>query len=158
MATMIKREIKNPYWTSDLKNQVVCEFHYHMDDGSVSSYEATVTKTDEGNPDWIEIIEKFAVEQIDELTSTRLAKRKERQDQKAAEEIKKAETLKQEALFAAKLEAFEIPEIRASKERTLKARIRKATTMMEIHTFATILVMKELEKAANAVAEESTTE
>lgn len=137
----MKREIKHPYWSKDDKTQIVCQFHY--EDGTV--LEAAVMDTAEGNPDWKEIFETFTVEEIDETTN-RMKEEREQQAQKFEfEEKEKLERMKTDALFSAKLEAFEISLIRESKDRKLKSKIRKAQSLMEIQAYTTILLMRELE-------------
>ena len=46
-------------------------------------------------------------------------------------------------LFSAKLEAFEIEEIKNSKNRKLKSRIRKAKNIMEVTAFTAALLISE---------------
>lgn len=137
----MKREIKYPYWSRDDKTQVVCQFHY--EDGTV--LEASVMDTAEGNPDWKEIFETFTVEEIDETTNKMKEERAEIQQKAEFQEKEKLERMKTDALFSAKLEAFEISLIRESKDRKLKSKIRKAQSLMEIQAYTTILLMRELE-------------
>ena len=54
--------------------------------------------------------------------------------------------MKVDALFQAKLDAFEIDTIKNSKNRELKSRIRKAKTLIEVTAFASALIMLEHEK------------
>ena len=58
------RIIKYPRWGNTEKTHIICQFHY--DDGRVLT--ASVTDTEEGNPDWKEILETFTIENIDENT------------------------------------------------------------------------------------------
>ena len=55
--------------------------------------------------------------------------------------------MKSDVLYEAKLEAFEIPEIKNSKNRKLKSLIRKSKTLGEIQAYTAVLVMKEMEKS-----------
>lgn len=140
----MKREIKHPVWVNKEKTQVQCIFEYE----GGGSFEAVVSDTAEGNPDWEEIMETFGVEEIDNLTQKledhRLQKHNERKQQ--VEDHRERE--KNEALFACKLEAFEIPEVKASSNREMKAKIRKAKSIVEVQSYTTILLMKELENVA----------
>ena len=65
--------------------------------------------------------------------------------QQNAETKERIETDEAGILFAAKLDAFEIAEVKASKDRTMKARIRKAANFMEVTVLTSILVMKEMD-------------
>ena len=139
----MKREIKYPIWMNEEKTQVKCIFEY--EDGG--TFEAVVSDTAEGNPDWYEIMEIYGVEKIDELTQQLEEDRKKRRLEKDQRHKDIQEREKNEALFACKLEAFEIPEIRESKNREIKAKIRKAKSLVEVQSYTTILLMKELENA-----------
>ena len=136
----MKREILEPFWMNAEKNQIKCIFKYET-----GAYEAVVSDTLEGNPDWKEIIETFGVEAIDANTQKRI-------DEKTLRENEHKEVLKDEEeriisenLFAAKLEAFEVPEVKNSTNRPLKSKIRKATSIMQVQAYTTALVIKELE-------------
>tara|TARA_B100000941_G_scaffold266540_1_gene221899 strand:- start:3663 stop:4079 length:417 start_codon:yes stop_codon:yes gene_type:complete len=138
----MKRTIKNPYWGNDQKTQVMCEFHY--DNGPIQT--AAVTQTKEGNPDWKEIFDNFTVEQIDKLTEGALAEAREEHEKRKQMERDDIERMKADALFQAKLDAFEIDIIKNSKNRKLKSRIRKAKTLIEVTVFASALISLEYEK------------
>ena len=58
---MTNRTIKHPFWADETKTKIVCQFHY--DSGEV--LEASVMDTEDGNPDWAEIIETFGMEELD---------------------------------------------------------------------------------------------
>jgi len=141
--TQLPRTIKLPYWTTPDKDQVVCQFHY--EGGPIST--VSVSDTEEGNPDWHEIMEKFTIEEIDKNTEELLAieREKERKQKELAED--QAAQMKSDVLYEAKLEAFEIPEIKNSKNRKLKSLIRKSKTLGEIQAYTAVLVMKEMEKS-----------
>ena len=59
-----KRIIKNPWWGNVEKTIVRCQFF--MENGEI--LEASVSDTEEGNPDWYEIMETFGLEDIDKRT------------------------------------------------------------------------------------------
>ena len=138
----MKRTIKNPYWGNDQKTQVMCEFHY--ENGPIQT--AAVTQTKNGNPDWEEIFNNFTPEQIDKLTEGALAEAREEHEKRKQMERDNIERMKVDALFQAKLDAFEIDTIKNSKNRKLKSRIRKAKTLIEVTAFASALIMLEHEK------------
>jgi hypothetical protein len=90
-------------------------------------------------------METFGVEGIDASHAIYVEEREKAAELHEAQKKEKAETEKASILFAAKLEAFEIDEVKASKDRTLKSRIRKASSLMEISAFTSLLIMKELD-------------
>ena len=138
----MKRTIKNPYWGNDQKTQVMCEFHF--ENGPIQT--AAVSQTKEGNPDWQEIFTKFTPEEIDKLTESALAEAREEHEKRKQIERDDIERMKVDALFQAKLDAFEIDIIKNSKNRKLKSRIRKAKTLIEVTAFASALITLENEK------------
>ena len=64
---------------------------------------------------------------------------------KRQEERNEAKRL--EDLFNYKLQTFEIPEIKNSENRKLKAKIRKAKNVIEMNAYATILLMEILNES-----------
>lgn len=138
----MKRTIKNPYWGNREKTQVICEFHYES--GPVQT--AAISDTQEGNPDWKELFEIFTVKQIDDLTEEALAEAREEHEKRKQFEKDDIERMKVDALFSAKLEAFEIDLVKNSKNRELKSRIRKAKSIMEVTAFTSTLITLEYEK------------
>ena len=138
----MKRTIKHPYWGNNEKTQVMCEFHF--ENGPIQT--AAVSQTKEGNPDWQEIFTKFTTEEIDKLTEGALAEAREEHEKRKQMERDDIERMKVDALFQAKLDAFEIDIIKNSKNRKLKSRIRKAKTLIEVTAFASALITLEHEK------------
>ena len=136
----MKKTIQYPYFSTDDKNTVVCQFVYP--DGEMVV--ATMTR-DPNNPDWQQLMEEFTEEQIQEVTDSYSEELK--QNAEAAREARKQRDERQagDALFAAKLELFEMDEIKDSKNRSLKSKIRKAKSISEAQIYASVLVMKELE-------------
>jgi hypothetical protein len=58
-------------------------------------------------------------------------------------EKEKAEQLQK--LFEAKIQAFEVEEIKNSKNRILKAKLRKAKNLIEVNIYSMMIVMEELQ-------------
>ena len=99
---MENREIKYPIWANEEKTKIKCKFHYENGE----KLEASVMDTEEGNPDWAELMETFGVEGIDASHEIYLEERKKAAELHEAQKKEKAETDKASILFAAKLEAF----------------------------------------------------
>ena len=135
----MSRKILNPRWMNDSKTQIVCEFVY--DDGK--RYKAYVSNTEDGNPDWIEIMDTYGSEHLDKVTKEYLDDIKKKRDFDQQRRKEMAETRTNEMLFNAKLEAFSIEEVRNSQNRDLKSKIRKAKSITEVHAFTTLLLQKE---------------
>lgn len=151
---MSERQILDPYWSSNLKNQVVCRFKY-ADGGIVT---ASVTQTDEGNSDWDEIFANFTVEQIDANTAEKVKLHEENRLKREMDDQRRADNMRREALFMAKSDAFEIDLVRNSTNTKLKSRLRKATSIIEVTVLASLIASESysIEKAADAQATQTT--
>lgn len=134
----MEKEILEPYWSSNLKNQVVCKFKYP--DGTIVT--ASVSQTDDGNPDWDAIFETFTKEQIDEATAERIKRHEQVKLSQQMEEQRRMDNMRREVLFMAKSDAFEVDLVRTSKNTALKSKLRKATSVMEVTLLASIIAME----------------
>jgi hypothetical protein len=147
----MKKTIKNPHWINNARTILSAEFHY--EDGRVM--QATITDTTQGNPDWDQIKSQFSTEEIEANTRraiTKQAAQIEADKQKAeADEIRK----KNEVLFDLKLRAFELDVVKSSKDRSTKAKIRRAKSDFEIYAFVTKLII-DADAAPAEAAPEST--
>jgi hypothetical protein len=143
------KEILDPYWGSNLKNQIICLFKY--DDGRILT--ASVTQTEEGNPDWAEIFEKYTIEEIDANTAKKRQTHENNRLKRQMDHERENEMRKREALFMAKSDAFEIELVRTSTNTALKSKLRKATTPMEVMVIASMIAMENHTAIMNTVSE-----
>ena len=95
----------------------------------------------------IAVLQQFTEEEIDENTQRGLDRRNTRIRQQAERREAQQSRAKQEALFAAKLSAFEIDAVKESKNTKLKRLIRKSKSIMEVQAYCSILLMQEIENA-----------
>lgn len=95
-------------------------------------------------PNYREVVETLGEKLIDKNTEERKNKKgkEEREKRAIAEQKKKSAELEQ--LFNLKLQAFEIPEIKASADRSLRTRMRRAKNTVELYALAALLIGKEL--------------
>jgi hypothetical protein len=151
---MSERQILDPYWSSNLKNQVVCKFKY-AEGGIVT---ASVSQTAEGNPDWDEIFANFTPEQIDENTAAKVKVHEENHLRRQMEDQRRSDNMRREALFMAKSDAFEIDLVRSSTNTALKSRLRKATSIIEVTVLASLIATEtyNIQKDADAPPPETT--
>ena len=117
------------------------------------------------NPVFNDFVEQVSLEKVDENTVKYIANLTEgnREFEKEIKSTLKDELLKElevnsssmstnfninemstEDLFKLKLQAFEIDEVKNSKNRDLKAKIRKANTFLEVLAFTSALINSEL--------------
>jgi len=135
------KEYLNPYWSNKENRHLIVTIK--LPNGIERM--ASIQDKDGTNPDMKEVLRVFTEEQIDENTKVNLDKRNDSIKKTAERRESQKARAQQEALFAAKLEAFEIDTIKNSKNTQLKRMIRKSKTIMEVTAYTTILLMKDLE-------------
>ena len=131
---------KDPYWSNKENKHLIATIEYP--DGRQTT--ASIQDVDGTNPDYKQIIKEFGVKGLDKNTAQRLKDR----DEAIKKRLQRAETeevrAKQEMLFGAKLQAFEIELIKNSKNNTLKRLIRKAKSPLEVQALSSRLISREL--------------
>jgi hypothetical protein len=143
------RTIENPYWANKEKQHVIAEFVY-PDTGK----RVTASIMNDGtNRDFDELLKKYSIEQIDANTKKRLDDRNEQIKHNIERQKVDRTRMQQEQLFAAKLDAFEIDAVKASKNRELKSKIRKAKNIMEVTAYTVMLLQQE--EANTAIVKEA---
>lgn len=135
-----QRTFQEPYWVNDNKKSVVVKIIY--DDNVIDT--AHINR-EADNPDWQELLNTFSLQDIDE--STKKLDEQLDEQRRMREEAKKdfEQRAEGDTIFAAKLAIFEIEEIKNSKNRTLKSKIRKAKSVAEAQLYASVLIMKEMD-------------
>jgi hypothetical protein len=143
------RTIENPYWANKEKQHVIAEFVY-PDTGK----RVTASIMNDGtNRDFDELLKKYSIEQIDANTKKRVDDRNEQIKHNIERQKVDRTRMQQEQLFAAKLDAFEIDSVKASKNRELKSKIRKAKNIMEVTAYTVMLLQQE--EANTAIVKEA---
>ena len=130
-------------WRTDEKKEI--SILYERQDKSRYSGQAL-----EESREWKDFFHKFTTEQIDEFSETNKIQREAQNKNKPSREIKQRDEKQRferkraaddlETLFRAKLEAFEIPEVRDSENRELRSRIRKSKSLTEISALVATLI------------------
>ena len=149
----MKRTIKNPHWTNNARTILSAEFHY--EDGRVTT--ATISDTDVGNPDLKEILETFSTQELEKNTLNVIKKIQGDRERQVMHEEAKAARKKQEDLFAVKMKSFEIEVVKNSANRSLKSKIRRAKSDMEVMAYTVALIIEE-DKNPSPVATSETTD
>lgn len=148
----MKKEWKSPFWETAAKDRITVRLNITHDDGSFSTSVARVSKFDEnGNitSDYNEILEQNELKAIDEFTEERLERHRQEREAKVKKQEERNEAKRLEDLFNAKLATFEIPEIKESTNRKMKAKIRKSKNQVEMQAYATILLMEIMNEQAD---------
>ena len=142
-TTPPKKTYKNPYWSNRDNRHLIVTIVQPNGKESLAS----IHDKDGNNPDMRAVLEEYTEEQIDDNTNRALERRNDNMRRSAERRESQKARAKQEALFAVKLEAFEVDAIKNSKNTELKRLIRKSKSILEAQAYATILMMKELEDA-----------
>jgi uncharacterized protein YydD (DUF2326 family) len=136
------------FWESYDHNRITSILMITDEEGRITKQQLTINKynpdgTD--NPDFKDIIEQLTEEKITENTQKRSKKREAEREAREQQrrEREKAEELQK--LFEAKIQAFEIDDIKNSSNKVLKSKLRKAKNLIEVNIYSMMIVMEELE-------------
>ena len=122
-----QKEYLNPYWSNKENRHLIVTIKFPS--GKTST--ASIQDTDGTNPDMKEILKTYTEEEIDANTQKGLDARNDKIKKHAERKESQKARAKQEALFAMKLEMFEIDTIKNSKNTKMKRLLRKAKTIPE---------------------------
>lgn len=92
-----------------------------------------------------EVIEFLGAETIDAATKKRLERKQSEAELEKAKKLEQEKSKKLEKLFEYKLETFEIEEIKNSKNRLLKSKLRRSKSIPEVNLYAMMIVKESLE-------------
>lgn len=145
----MKKEWKHPFWENYQKDRITAKLIITHDDGKVTSSTAKISKyLPDGSvsKDFEEIIKQNTLEVIDKNTQDREDRHKQRRkaDKQKQDERRQADLLAE--LFNTKLEVFEIEDIKNSKNRRMKSKIRKAKNKYEMMAYVVMLLQEEMNK------------
>lgn len=132
--------IKKAYYLNNAKDKI--EVHYTTQDSS-GVFVAQTSKTEKENSLWAQAHDQLTVEAMTSFTQEHIQeiddRRRRIDEQKKAIQTEKVN----DDLFKAKLEIFELPEIKDSKNRTMKSKIRKAETLNQVYIYAGAMIALE---------------
>jgi glutamyl/glutaminyl-tRNA synthetase len=92
------------------------------------------------NEDFKEVVAFLGEEQINNSSKKRLEQKQEEAEVDKQQKLEKERAKKLEKLFAYKLETFEIEEIKASKNRALKSKLRRSKSVPEVNLYAILII------------------
>lgn len=131
---MPDRIFVDPLWEDPNTRQRV-RAREKIDGGSV---DIVIDRNDEST--WSILLEQFSEEYIEEETLKDIERFRSERNLRREQEMQNQEKQMAEMIFAEKLVAFEIPEIKSNKNKFLKRRLRKASTMAEVYAYAAAIV------------------
>lgn len=143
-----RRWLDNAFW-SDGKNgrEITAILEYQVDNKTTTQVMKVPDVLPNGNPnpDYQEIITQVSVGKLDSNTKERLDRHAREQQERTEKEREAAKARELEKLFELKLKAFEIPDIKNSKNRALKSRLRKSKSELELQAYVTMIIMDTIE-------------
>jgi len=143
---MIRKWQDNAFWENNTKTRVTGILVVEEEDGKTTSNVVHVSPgVNNDNPDWIELMDQVGEEKITQNTEERLNRKKREREAQELKEKERAHARNLQELFNAKLAAFEVDEIKQSKNRALKSRLRRAKSIVEVNVYAMMIVMEQLE-------------
>ena len=144
-----RKWMDNAFWETDEREMLNCILEIEDDVGRVTRQVMKLRRTDdEGNenPDFLEVVDALGEESITANTEERNARKKREAEEEKQRELEHAKARKLEQLFNYKLEAFEVEDIKNSKNRQLKSKLRRAKNKVEVDLYAIMIVMEEMKR------------
>ena len=143
-----KRWMDNAFWETDEKKELNCILELEDDVGRVTRQQMFLhrhTKDGSENDLFNEVVEALSEQRIDEETEDRVVRKKAEAEEEKIREEEHLKARKLEKLFNYKLEAFEVEEIKNSKNRKLKAKLRRAKSRIEVDLYSIMILQEQLE-------------
>ena len=141
MADVKRTWIKDAFWETPTKELLNCISEHKEGFKDVRQ----VHKLKRGDPLFSECVEALTEKHIDLNTDERVNKKFKEQEQQRQLEINKRKAQKLEQLFNYKLETFEIEDIKESKNRILKSKLRRSKSIPEVNLYAIMIIQDKLE-------------
>lgn len=143
-----KRWMDNAFWETDEKKELNCILELEDDVGRVTRQQMFLhrhNKDGSENELFNEVVEALSEQRIDEETEDRVVRKKAEAEEEKIREEEHLKARKLEKLFNYKLEAFEVEEIKNSKNRKLKAKLRRAKSRIEVDLYSIMILQEQLE-------------
>ena len=143
-----KRWMDNAFWETEQKNELNCILELEDDVGRVTRQQMFLRrfeKNGDENELFNEVVDALGEVRIDEETEARVVRKKAEAEESKIREDEHNKARKLEKLFNYKLEAFEVEEIKNSKNRKLKAKLRRAKSKIEVDMYSIMILQDQLE-------------
>jgi hypothetical protein len=143
-----KRWMDNAFWETDEKKELNCILELEDDVGRVTRQQMFLHRHDKDGSEnelFNEVVGALGEQRIDEETEARVVRKKAEAEEEKIREEEHLKARKLEKLFNYKLEAFEVEEIKNSKNRKLKAKLRRAKSRIEVDLYSIMILQEQLE-------------
>ena len=141
MADVKRTWIKDAFWETPTKELLNCISEHKEGFKDVRQ----VHKIKRGAPLFSECVEALTEKHIDVNTDRRVNKKFKEQEQQRQLELNRRKAEKLEQLFNYKLETFEVEDIKESKNRILKSKLRRSKSIPEVNLYAIMILQDKLE-------------
>ena len=139
--------LENAFWETPKKQILNAISEETVDNTEIRQ----VHKMNRHNPNgtenalFLEAVESLTEEKIDESSKKRLEKKQAEAELEKQKQLEHERARKLEKLFEYKLETFEIPEIKNSKNRLLKSKLRRSRSIPEVNLYAMMIVKESID-------------
>lgn len=141
MADVKRTWSKDAFWETPTKELLNCISEHKEGFKDVRQ----VHKLKRGDPLFDECVEALTEKHIDVNTDKRVNRKFKEQEQQRQLELNKRKAEKLEQLFNYKLETFEVEDIKESKNRILKSKLRRSKSIPEVNLYAIMILQDKLE-------------
>lgn len=144
---MARTWLDNAFWETPKKELLNCISEEEIDNRSIRQVHKLNRLNDDGseNEMFNECVEFLGEDKIDESSKKRLERKQAEAELEKQKQLEHERAKKLEKLFEYKLETFEIPEIKESKNRLLKSKLRRSKSIPEVNLYAMMIVKDALE-------------
>jgi len=143
-----RRWMDNAFWETEEKKELNCILEMEDDMGRVTRQQMLLARQDrDGNTNELfsEVVDALGEELIDKETIDRVERKAAEAEEEKQRDLEHQKARKLEKLFNYKLEAFEVEEIKNSKNRKLKAKLRRAKSKIEVDMYSIMILQDQLE-------------
>jgi wyosine [tRNA(Phe)-imidazoG37] synthetase (radical SAM superfamily) len=147
-----KQWMENAFWETEAKKEVNCILELEDDQGRITRQQMFLQRTDKDGSEnelFNEVIDALGEDAIDAETVDRVTRKSAEVEEEKMREDEHQKARKLEKLFNYKMEAFEVEEIKNSKNRKLKAKLRRAKSKIEVDMYSIMILQDQLEAAAD---------
>lgn len=151
-----RRWMDNAFWESPEKDKLNCILEMEDDIGRQTRQVMLLNRHNKNGAEndlFNEVIGTLGEESVDRNTEERKVRKSAESEEKKQRDEEHARARKLEELFNYKLEVFETEEIKTSKNRKLKAKLRRAKSKIEVNLYAMMLLQETLETPTVEVEE-----
>lgn len=142
-----KRWMDNAFWETSEKKELNCILEMEDDVGRQTRQVMLLKRHNaDGSENELfnEVIDALGEESVDKNTEERKIRKAAESEERKQRDEEHARARKLEELFNYKLEVFETEEIKASKNRKLKAKLRRAKSKIEVNMYAMMILQEAL--------------